>query len=109
MPVGIYGHFGVPVMVFPTAVQDFEEYERNGMLETLGEFIDQGMIKLYCVTSINDKSWMNRRIPVSERARLQALYDLHVAHEMVPLIYQDCRTARLPIATIGSSFGAYHA
>ena len=109
MPVAIYGHFGVPVMVFPTANQDFEEYERMGMLETLAEFINSGTIKLYCVSSINGESWMNRRLHPADKGRLQAAYDRHVTQELVPLIYEDCRTHGLPIATVGSSFGAFHA
>jgi esterase/lipase superfamily enzyme len=109
MPVAIYGHFGVPVVVFPTANQDFEEYERQGMIECLGEFIDQGMVKLYCVSAINGESWMNRKISPAERAFRQALYDRHVTEELVPLIYRDCMAKSLPIATVGSSFGAYHA
>ncbi|MBX3166100.1 MAG: prolyl oligopeptidase family serine peptidase [Candidatus Eremiobacteraeota bacterium] len=108
MPVAIYGHFGVPVMVFPTADQDFEEYERQGMIETLEPFIQQGMVKLFCVSAINRESWMNRRISPAERAYRQALYDRHVSEELVSLIYHDCR-GKLPIATVGSSFGAYHA
>lgn len=109
MPVAMYGHFGVPVMVFPTANQDFEEYERQGMLDTLGPFLDQGMVKLYCVSAINGDSWMNRSISPAERAHRQAAYDRHVVEELVPLIYQDCMSQGLPIATLGSSFGAYHA
>lgn len=108
MPVAIYGHFGVPVMVFPTADQDFEEYERQGMIETLGPFIQQGMVKLFCVSAINCDSWMNRQISAPERAFRQSLYDRHVSEELVPLIYHDCK-GKLPIATVGSSFGAYHA
>ncbi|MBN9413781.1 MAG: hypothetical protein J0I12_00020, partial [Candidatus Eremiobacteraeota bacterium] len=108
MPVAIYGHFGVPVMVFPTADQDFEEYERQGMLDTLGPFIQQGMVKLFCVSAINRESWMNRQISAPERAHRQALYDRHVTEELVPLIYHDCN-GKMPIATVGSSFGAYHA
>jgi len=108
MPVAIYGHFGVPVMVFPTADQDFEEYERQGMIETLGPFIQQGMVKLFCVSAINRDSWMNRKISPAERAYRQSLFDRHVSEELVPLIYHDCN-GKLPIATVGSSFGAYHA
>jgi esterase/lipase superfamily enzyme len=109
MPVAVYGHFGVPVMVFPTANQDYEEYERQGMIEALSEFIDQGMVKLYCVSAINGESWMNRSISPGEKAYRQALYDRHVTEELVPLIYRDCHSEELPIATLGASFGAYHA
>ncbi len=109
MPLAIYGHFGVPVVVFPTANQDFEEYERQGMLDTLGEFIEQGMVKLFCISSINGDSWMNRHISPAERASRQALYDRHLMDEIVPLIQRDCMSTDLPMAAIGSSFGAYHA
>lgn len=118
MPVSMVGHFGTPIIVFPTANQDFEEYERQGMFDVLGSFIESGMVKLYCVSSINGESWMNDRLHPAERAYLQALYDRHVVEELVPLIYQDCccpvpsgdqPNYGLPIATIGSSFGAYHA
>jgi esterase/lipase superfamily enzyme len=109
MPVAIYGHFGSPLIVFPTANQDFEEYERQGMIDSLGEFLQAGMIKLYCVTSINEESWMNRGISPAERAARQAAYDRHVTEELVPLIQHDCQSNSVPLGTIGSSFGAYHA
>lgn len=109
MPVAVYGHYGVPVMVFPTAYQDFEEYERMGMLDTLGPFLQSGMIKLYCVTSTNAETWVNKQVHPSERAFRQMLYDKHVREELVPTIWDDCRTPGLPIATIGSSNGAFHA
>lgn len=109
MPVAVYGHFGVPVLVFPTADQDFEEYERQGMIETLAPFIESGMVKLYCVSAINRDSWMNDEIGPGEKAWRQAAYDRHVTDELVPFIYRDCGDQRVPIATLGASFGAYHA
>ena len=108
MPVAIYGHFGVPVIIFPTADQDFEEMERQGMIETLRPFVQQGMVKLFCVSAINRDSWMNRKISPAERAFRQSLFDRHVTEELLPLIYHDCG-GKLPVATVGASFGAYHA
>ncbi|MBI3924708.1 MAG: esterase [Armatimonadetes bacterium] len=109
MPFGVYGHFGQPLLAFPTASSDFEEFERHGMIDALSHFINVGLIKLYTINSINGDSWSNYSIPVAERARRQALYDKYVADEVAPLIYQDCGTEYLPIATLGMSFGAFHA
>ena len=36
MGVRVYGHWGAPVLVFPTSGGDEWEFERQGMLDTLG-------------------------------------------------------------------------
>lgn len=107
-PFAAYGHFGTPLLAFPTASADFEEFERHGMLEALAPFINSGVIKLYTIDSINRLAWSNYDIPVAERARRQALFDKFVAEEVAAHIWADCQS-RVPIATLGMSFGAYHA
>jgi esterase/lipase superfamily enzyme len=37
------------------------------------------------------------------------MYDAYITSEVVPFIYDHCRTPGLPITTTGASFGAYHA
>lgn len=108
MPTAIYGHFGAPLLAFPTAAADFEEFERQGMVEALAPFIEGGIIKLITINSINGDSWSNRSVSVPEAARLHQAYDEYVYREVAPLIWQDCQ-GRQPIATMGASFGAYHA
>jgi esterase/lipase superfamily enzyme len=39
-----WGHFGVPVVIFPTGGGDFEEIERFQLIAALGELIDGGRI-----------------------------------------------------------------
>lgn len=108
MPMAIYGHGGVPLLVFPTATSDFEEFERMGMIEALAAPLEHGLVRLYCIDSINGQSWSHPDLPLDEKARRQALYDAYVSREVVPLIWHDNR-GRVPIATTGASFGAYHA
>lgn len=109
MPLAAYGHFGQPILAYPTASADFEEFERHGMIEALAHLIEAGVIKLYLINSINPDAWSNYSIPVAERARRQLAYDRYISEEVVPLIYRDCDTDRLPLATMGFSFGAFHA
>lgn len=108
MNVAIYGHQGHPLLVFPTASSDFEEYERMGMIEALEPHLRNGLVKLYCIDSINAESLCNEEVSPRERFRRQALYDRYVSEEVAALIHADCG-GPIPIATAGASFGAFHA
>lgn len=108
MPLAVYGHYGVPVLLFPTASADFEEYERFGMVDAIARHIDHGTIKLFSINGVNNLSWYNEGIHPAERARRQALYDQYVMQELVPFIYHHCHGPQ-PICTVGASMGAYHA
>lgn len=108
MPVAIYGHFGQPLLCFPTAAENFEEFERQGMIGALSELIESGKIKVITTDGINQDSWSNKNVSVTEAARRHQAFDNYVANELVSAIYNDCG-GRLPIAVMGASFGAYHA
>ena len=47
--VVVYGHWGPPLLGFPTSAGDEWELEGQGMVGALGDFIDGGKIKLYTV------------------------------------------------------------
>jgi esterase/lipase superfamily enzyme len=105
----VYGHYGKPLLVFPTSGGDEREYEGQGMIEALGQFIDSGRVKVFCIDAINDESWYDKRAHPRHRSYMQARYDEYVAHEIFPFIRSHCRTPDVPITTTGASFGAYHA
>src|SRR3712207_8453614 len=46
-----WGHYGTPVLLFPTAGGDPEEAERNRLLEACGDLIDEGRVKIYSCDS----------------------------------------------------------
>lgn len=108
MPVAVYGHWGVPLLFFPTASADFEELERFGMISSLQHHIDAGRVKIFSINSINALSWLNDNIGPGERAWRQELYDRYIVDELVPFIHWHCGGLQA-IATAGASFGAYHA
>ena len=109
MPIAVYGEFGAPLLMFPTAAADFEEYERFQLIDAVSEHVDAGRVKLYSINSINRESWMNERMHPADRARRQVQYDRYIADEVVPFIWDNCRTPGINIATSGASFRAYHA
>lgn len=109
MPVVRYGHYGNPLLMFPTAAADCEEYERFHLIASIQHHIDSGRVKVYSIDSINKHSWMNKEIHPAERARRQVLFDAYVYEEVAPFIWNDCQTPGIRIATSGASFGAFHA
>lgn len=108
MEVLAYGHFGRPVLVFPSEAGRAVDYADNGMVAALQPLLDQGRIKLYCVDSVDDLSWSNRSLPIEERAGVHKAYTSWLEQAVVPLIAEDCG-GTLELITTGCSMGAYHA
>jgi esterase/lipase superfamily enzyme len=109
MGIRVYGHYGDPLLVFPTSGGDEREYEGQGMVDALGHHVDAGKVKIVCVNTVNNQSWYDKGAHPRHRSFMQAMYDAYVADEVVPFIYEQCRTPGIPITTTGASFGAYHA
>jgi len=109
MGIVVYGHYGQPIVVFPTSGGDEWEYEGQGMIGALAHHIDGGRVKVFCVNSVNNESWYNKQAHPRHRSYMQAMYDAYITFEVAPFIHDHCRTAGIGITTNGSSFGAYHA
>jgi esterase/lipase superfamily enzyme len=103
-----YGHFGRPVLVFPSEQGRAWDFENNGMVGAVGDLIDAGRVKVYCVDSADAHTWSNRDVSTEERARRHDGYEQWVLNEVVPWIARDCGGPQ-GIATLGASLGAYHA
>ena len=109
MGICVYGHWGPPMLVFPTSGGDEREFEGQGMLDTLGHHVDGGKIKLFCVNSVNNQSWYDKGAHPRHRSYVQSQYDAYVAEEVVPFVHSHCQSPGIGITTTGASFGAYHA
>lgn len=109
MGVVVYGHWGPPVLAFPTSHGDEWELERHGLIAAMAEFIDAGRVKVFCVGSNNHESFLDPGAHPFHRSWRQRVFDDYVRHEVVPFVHHHCRTPGIPIATMGASLGAYHA
>ena len=47
MSVVVVGHWGPPMIMFPTSGGDEGEYERMGLIGAIGESIDAGRVKAF--------------------------------------------------------------
>lgn len=109
MGVAVFGHWGPPLVMFPTSGGDEREYERQGMIGALADVIDAGRVKAFCVDINHGDSFGNRGAHPFHRSYMQAQYDAYVRGELVPFVRDHCRTWDVPIWTMGASLGAYHA
>ena len=104
-----YGHYGYPLVVFPTSLGNESEYPDREMIEAIGDPIENGRLKVFCVNSVNGDSWASETAHPRHMSWLQAQYDDYLTRELAPFIHQQCRTPGIPITTTGCSMGAYHA
>lgn len=107
MGVAVYGHWGPPMLAFPTSHGD--EWEMNNLIESLADFVDAGRVKFFCVGSNNNDAFMNKAAHPSHRSWRHRLFDEYIRNEVIPFIHTHCRSPDVTIATVGASLGAYHA
>ena len=104
-----WGHWGQPVLLFPTAGGDAEEPERMGLIGAIGPLIEAGRIKIYSCDSIAGRALAAKWGSVEYRCWLLNQFEDYVAHEVVPAIRTDCRDDSIEIVTAGASIGAFKA
>lgn len=107
MELLIFGHGGARVLVFPSSMGKFYEWEDRGMIGALGEHLERGWLQLYCVDSVDAESWYARWAHPGGRAWRHQQYEDYLLHEVLPLAYHRNPTPYLIVT--GASFGAYHA
>ena len=103
----VYGHYGKPVIVFPSSMGRYYESTDFGLISSVSNFVNEGRAKFYCVDSIDKHSWYNKGIHPAERAKNHAWYDDFIYNEVVMPILKNYGVGKVAVA--GASFGAYHA
>lgn len=103
-----WGHYGRPVLVFPTAGGDAEEIERHHLVSACAELIESGRVKLYSCDSVAGRAMVSKIGPPGYRLALLNRFHDCIRHEVVPAIYTDL-DGEQPIIATGASIGAFNA
>src|SRR6478672_8790537 len=103
-----FGHAGKPMIWFPTSAGRFYQNEDFGLVGAVGDLVESGAIQICCVDSVDNESFYAKSLPPARRIRRHDQYDQYLAGEVVPFVRSKARTGSR-IATLGASFGAYHA
>lgn len=97
-----FGHAGRTLLVFPTSMGRFYQWEDFGLVGALADWIESGSIQLVCVDSVDGESWYAKDRPPADRVRRHLQYEAYIVDEVLP------RLPGPPLAC-GASFGALHA
>lgn len=103
-----FGHYGAPLIAFPSGGGQFYDFEENGMIGAVAHLIEAGKLKVYCPESLDHESWLAHTDPHA-RALRHGAYEDFILRTLVPGIRHDCEDATLSVALTGCSLGAFHA
>lgn len=104
-----WGHYGKPVIVFPTAGGDAEEIERMRLVDAVGDFLESGRVKIYSCDSVAGAAMMRGDGDARYRAAMLTGFHEFVRYEMIPAIRADCASEDITVITTGASIGAFNA
>jgi esterase/lipase superfamily enzyme len=103
----VYGHYGRPVLVFPSQQGNTFDWEDRGMIDGIEGLLADGRAKLYCVASFDSASWHRHDLSLEQRAQAHGIYESWIVNDVAPWIHADCGGYQEILVT-GASFGAYH-
>jgi len=109
MELLLFGHAGQPVVVFPTSMGSFYEYEDRGMIAALGDRIEAGRLLFLCVDSVDSESWYNRGAHPRYRVERYLAYERYILDEVLPLARSRGSGGDGRAVVTGCSLGAFHA
>jgi esterase/lipase superfamily enzyme len=92
--VVVHGHYGRPVLAFPSEGGGAYDFQDRGMLDAVGHLVEAGRTKLYCVDAFDSGG--------------RSGYESWVIDQVAPFIQDDLGGPQ-DILTTGCSMGAFHA
>ena len=107
MELLVFGHAGAKVLVFPTRDGRFWEYEKLGLVSSLGLKLEAGHLQLYCVDSIDHETFYCFWRHPADRVRRHVQFEEYILNEVMPLMAM--KNDHPCIISHGCSLGAYHA
>ncbi len=105
--VEVTGHWGHPILMFPSSGGQFTQNTDFGLTDSVMQFVEEGRVKLYNVETLDMLSFYHDHMISEEKIHNYELYMQFLRNEMIPYIQGECNTHRVAVA--GVSFGGFHA
>lgn len=107
MEFKVFGHAGKPCIFFPSQNDRFYIYEDKGIINSIKDYIEEGLIQVFCVDNYDYESWSAEWKNPHDRIISQESYYNYIIEEIVPFIHEINDNEK--IMTYGVSLGAYQA
>lgn len=105
--VEVTGHWGYPILMFPTSYGSYTQNRDFGLNQSVMRFVNEGRIKLYNVETLDGLTFYADGFSSEIKIHNYETYVQFLRNELIPFIQKDCNTHRMAVA--GCSFGGYHA
>lgn len=102
-----YGHAGQAMIVFPTSGGRFYQFEDFGMIDTVSEWLDRGLLQIFTIDGVDDEGWLSQD-DWFKRLEIIRAYEHYVIAEFVPTVRHLSNRSDSLIAA-GCSMGGFHA
>jgi esterase/lipase superfamily enzyme len=103
----VFGEKGIPLILFPQKFTNYYDYKDFGVVESLGNLIDDGIIKVYCPDSYDSKIWFDFKLTPEERIEKYQKFEQVILHDIVGFANYETEEDKLIFGGFG--FGAYYA
>lgn len=102
----VFGDAGTPVLFFPTRTARFYDYENWKIIDALQYKINDGLLQVFCVDSIDIESFYGNIHP-AEKIKRHLQYETYIIEEVLP--YIRSKNTNKGLVAAGCSLGGYHA
>ena len=113
MEFKVYGHAGLPFIVFPCQDGKFFDFESRGMVDTVADKIENGQLQLFCVSCVDEETWSATNGDQHDRIMWHEQWVKYICEEFLPRLHQihaetDSVDYTGKVMLTGASMGGYH-
>lgn len=107
MELAVYGESGTPIIGLPTRGAACGQWHEFEMLDAISYQIENGFNQLFCLSSIDEESFLNDGASPSQRVIRQQQFESYLIEEVVPFVHSENPIDFIIIA--GIDMGGYQA
>ncbi|MGM9915894.1 esterase family protein [Anaerotignum sp.] len=113
MEFKVYGHAGLPMVVFPCQDGKFYDFEDRGMINTVADYLENGRLQLFCVGCVDEETWSATGGDYHGRILWHEQWFKYLCEEFMPRLHQihgetDPTSYYGKVILTGASMGGYH-
>ena len=86
MEFKVYGHAGLPFIVFPCQDGKYIDFESRGMIDTVAHHIEAGRLTLCCIGCVDEETWSAKGGDHHGRIMWHEQYEKYVAVGLANII-----------------------
>jgi esterase/lipase superfamily enzyme len=103
----VFGTGGIPVIFFPPPDARYYSLKDNGVVSSLLELLNNGMIKLYCPDTYDSESWYHSSAAPYDKVNSYKYFENLIIHDIIGFTRYETQYEKAILA--GADFGGYHA